>query len=262
MPPPTTMVSTLGCVLLTGTTLGAVHGSGERVRRTTPCTRAAPDDSPPTLRCGRSRRGTGSAASSPAGGKWEFRPDGALIPEAAPPLTGNAESLVEMHTRARLHIDHTTITPNWDGDNLDVDYVLSCSCYRSGSPRPREKRVPRNPTQRARGRSGWAWRRNGSTSGLVARDRSGLAANCRAPESGTAANATTEFGGENRRTHPPVARTRCAPDHSQRRRQLGSQRRDRRGDQARPSAAGSTGIESRGTRQTGTPVQSTAHPPP
>ena len=30
-----------------------------------------------------------------------------------------------MHTRARLWIDHTTISPNWDGDSLDVDYVLS-----------------------------------------------------------------------------------------------------------------------------------------
>jgi hypothetical protein len=34
------------------------------------------------------------------------------IPAAAVPLTGNAESLIEMHTRARLRIDRTTLTPD------------------------------------------------------------------------------------------------------------------------------------------------------
>ncbi|HLS77140.1 MAG TPA: DUF222 domain-containing protein [Nocardia sp.] len=58
--------------------------------------------------------------------RWAFRrPDGSPIPETPTPPTGKAESLVEMHTRARLHIDHTTISPNWDDDPLDVDYVLS-----------------------------------------------------------------------------------------------------------------------------------------
>src|SRR5262245_40659258 len=36
-------------------------------------------------------------------GRWEFRrPDGSPIPAVAAPLTGNTESLIEMHTRARL----------------------------------------------------------------------------------------------------------------------------------------------------------------
>jgi hypothetical protein len=39
-------------------------------------------------------------------------------------LTGNTESLIEMHTRARLRIDHTTLTPDWDGERLDPDPIL------------------------------------------------------------------------------------------------------------------------------------------
>jgi hypothetical protein len=40
-------------------------------------------------------------------GRWEFRrPDNTPIPAPAA-LTENAESLIEMHTRARLQIDHT-----------------------------------------------------------------------------------------------------------------------------------------------------------
>jgi hypothetical protein len=46
------------------------------------------------------------------------------IPTAAAPLTGNTESLIEMHTRARLRIDHTTLTPDWDGERLDPDPIL------------------------------------------------------------------------------------------------------------------------------------------
>jgi hypothetical protein len=58
-------------------------------------------------------------------GRWEFRrPDGTPVPEAAEPLSGKAESLVEMHTRAGLHINHTTIKTKWQGDSLDIDYVL------------------------------------------------------------------------------------------------------------------------------------------
>jgi hypothetical protein len=59
-------------------------------------------------------------------GRWVFRrPDGTPVPDAAEPLSGKAESLVEMHARARLCIDHTTISSKWEGDSLDVDYVLS-----------------------------------------------------------------------------------------------------------------------------------------
>jgi hypothetical protein len=58
-------------------------------------------------------------------GRWEFlRPDGTPIPAVAVPLSGNTESLIEMHTRARLRIDHTTLTPDWDGERLDPDPIL------------------------------------------------------------------------------------------------------------------------------------------
>jgi hypothetical protein len=56
---------------------------------------------------------------------WEFRrPDGTPIPTVAAPLSGNAESLIEMHTRARLRIDRNTLTPDWDGDRLDPEPIL------------------------------------------------------------------------------------------------------------------------------------------
>ena len=58
-------------------------------------------------------------------GRWEFRrPDGTPIPTIPAPLTGNAEGLIEMHTRARLRIDRTTLTPNWDGERLDPEPIL------------------------------------------------------------------------------------------------------------------------------------------
>jgi len=57
-------------------------------------------------------------------GRCEFQRPGTLVPEAAEPLSGKAESLVEMHTRAGLHINHKTISSKWQGDNLDIDYVL------------------------------------------------------------------------------------------------------------------------------------------
>jgi uncharacterized protein DUF222 len=58
-------------------------------------------------------------------GRWEFlRPDGTPIPAVAAVLTGNAENLIEMHTRARLRIDRTTLTPDWDGERLDPDPIL------------------------------------------------------------------------------------------------------------------------------------------
>jgi hypothetical protein len=56
--------------------------------------------------------------------RWEFRrPDNTPIPSPAA-LTGNTESLIEVHTRARLQIDHTTLTPHWEGDRLDPDPIL------------------------------------------------------------------------------------------------------------------------------------------
>jgi hypothetical protein len=58
-------------------------------------------------------------------GRWEFRrPDGTPIPASPAPLTGNAEGLIEMHTRARLRIDRDTLTPNWDGERLDPEPIL------------------------------------------------------------------------------------------------------------------------------------------
>jgi hypothetical protein len=58
-------------------------------------------------------------------GQWEFRrPDGTPLPATAAPLTGNAEGLIEMHTRARLRIDRTTLTPDWYGERLDPEPIL------------------------------------------------------------------------------------------------------------------------------------------
>jgi Domain of unknown function (DUF222)/HNH endonuclease len=58
-------------------------------------------------------------------GRWEFlRPGGTPIPTTTTPLTGNTESLIEMNTRARLRIDRTTLTPDWDGDRLDPEPIL------------------------------------------------------------------------------------------------------------------------------------------
>jgi hypothetical protein len=56
---------------------------------------------------------------------WEFsRPDGTPIPTVTPALTGSSESLIEMHTRARLRITRTTLTPNWYGERLDPQPIL------------------------------------------------------------------------------------------------------------------------------------------
>jgi hypothetical protein len=58
-------------------------------------------------------------------GRWEFlRPDGTPVPATAAQLTGNAESLIEMHTRARLRINRTTLTPDWYGERLDPEPIL------------------------------------------------------------------------------------------------------------------------------------------
>ncbi len=64
-------------------------------------------------------------------GRWEFlRPDGTTLPTTAAPLTGNTESLIEMHARARLHVDRTTLTPDWDGDRLDPEPILDALLLR------------------------------------------------------------------------------------------------------------------------------------
>jgi uncharacterized protein DUF222/HNH endonuclease len=58
-------------------------------------------------------------------GRWQFsRPDGSPIPTVGAPLTGNTDTLIEMHTRAALRIDRTTLTPDWDGDRLDPEPIL------------------------------------------------------------------------------------------------------------------------------------------
>ena len=57
-------------------------------------------------------------------GQWEFlRPDGTPIPTPVA-LHGNTESLIEMNTRARLRITHTTLTPDWHGERLDPEPIL------------------------------------------------------------------------------------------------------------------------------------------
>jgi hypothetical protein len=59
-----------------------------------------------------------------ASDRWEFlRPDRTAIP-APVPLSGNTESLIEMHTRARLRITRTTLTPDWYGERLDPQPIL------------------------------------------------------------------------------------------------------------------------------------------
>lgn len=57
--------------------------------------------------------------------RWEFlRLDGTPIPTVSAPLSGNAESLIEMHTWARLRIDRTTLSPAWYGERLDPEPIL------------------------------------------------------------------------------------------------------------------------------------------
>jgi hypothetical protein len=58
-------------------------------------------------------------------GRWEFRrPDGTPIPTTGAALSGTTESLIEINTRARLRIDRSTLTPDWDGDRLDPEPIL------------------------------------------------------------------------------------------------------------------------------------------
>jgi hypothetical protein len=57
--------------------------------------------------------------------RWRFlRPDGSPIPTAGAPLTGSTERMIEMHTRAGLRIERTTLTPNWYGERLDPEPIL------------------------------------------------------------------------------------------------------------------------------------------
>jgi hypothetical protein len=68
-------------------------------------------------------------------GRWEIRrPDGTPIPTVGAPLTGNTETLIEMHTRARLRIDRTTLTPDWYGDRLDPEPILDALLPRPVNP--------------------------------------------------------------------------------------------------------------------------------
>lgn len=58
-------------------------------------------------------------------GNLEFhRPDGAPIPQAAPPSTGTLEHLVESHTAQQLEITSDSLTSTWNGETLDPDPVL------------------------------------------------------------------------------------------------------------------------------------------
>jgi hypothetical protein len=57
-------------------------------------------------------------------GRWEFlRPDRTPIP-APVALSGNAQSLIEIHTWDRLRIDRKTLSPQWYGERLDVHPIL------------------------------------------------------------------------------------------------------------------------------------------
>jgi hypothetical protein len=39
-------------------------------------------------------------------------------------LTGNTGSSIEMHGRAGLRIERSTLTPNWFGERLDPEPIL------------------------------------------------------------------------------------------------------------------------------------------
>lgn len=60
----------------------------------------------------------------PGGGWQTSRPDGTPVPAAGEPLTGNVESLIEMHTRAALRVTPGGLTPSWGGDRLDPTTIL------------------------------------------------------------------------------------------------------------------------------------------
>lgn len=58
-------------------------------------------------------------------GRWEVRrSDGGAVAPSGEPLTGSAEALVELNTRAGLEIDRSTLTPDWYGDRLDPEPIL------------------------------------------------------------------------------------------------------------------------------------------
>lgn len=56
---------------------------------------------------------------------WEIRrPDGLPVAPTGEPLTGHAEGLIEINTRAGVLVDSTTLTPAWYGDRLDPQPIL------------------------------------------------------------------------------------------------------------------------------------------
>jgi hypothetical protein len=59
------------------------------------------------------------------GNTWRvLRPDDTPVPPTAEPLSGRAERLVELHTTAQLQITPTSLTPNWGGEQLDLETVV------------------------------------------------------------------------------------------------------------------------------------------
>lgn len=46
------------------------------------------------------------------------------MPDTAPPLTGDTEALLELHTRQELRITADTLTPTWGGERLDPTTIL------------------------------------------------------------------------------------------------------------------------------------------
>lgn len=57
--------------------------------------------------------------------RWDFlRGDGQPVRIPPMPLTGRAESLIETSTRAGLRITRDSLTPDWGGERLDLDFVL------------------------------------------------------------------------------------------------------------------------------------------
>lgn len=59
------------------------------------------------------------------GSRWIIlRPDDSPVPATGPPLSGHAESLVEINTRAELRITRDSLTPTWAGERLDLEPVL------------------------------------------------------------------------------------------------------------------------------------------
>ena len=56
------------------------------------------------------------------GGFTFYRPDGVRIPDAPSTSGGDATKIPDLHA---VDITPTTVTPNWNGDHLDLDYAVS-----------------------------------------------------------------------------------------------------------------------------------------